>query len=386
MFNDSRPRTHVALAVAITLLAVLVSCSGPRTSSGNGSAAFLGPILGRDESSTLTLSRDGGTSVALPNGSDFWLFGDTPRFQYEQGAWRMTNFVYGTSAGIEDYKSGRRLTSPLHEVKIGHKLANDSQASQFLPLPHVYLPDGSGKRCNKANGGITAGTGRWVTGAALMPDQTNVLITYVDVCVLSAAVFHVEGWGFAEYDWKANRLSVEPIDVFPPSKTATPLSTSEIFGSPVFAGNNVTLFSATCCSPGSVYTTTIAANLTSLRNPDSYVPHPVSGLPPTFSLTVVRSSKSPHLTMFQTTGTKGQYMIFTASDASGPWAYRASGTLPRCDTSPTPCTSVAIHPELSTSSELLVSYFLPAYGPGVATRHPHPHRPLDHLVWSSVRV
>ena len=220
-----------------------------------------------------------------------------------------------------------------------------------------------------------------------MPDHYNVLITYVDVCVLSAAVFRVEGWGFTEYNWKINKFDVGATDVFRPARSGAGIPTSRFWGSPVFDGNTVTLYSATCCSPGSVYTATIAANTAALRNPASYVPHPVSGLPPTFWLTVQRASHShPHLTMYQATGTKGQYVIFTAKHPLGPWSYEASGSLPRCNTSPSICTTMYVHPELSSSSELLVSYFLPGYGPGVPTRHPFPHHPLDHLVWATIPV
>ena len=38
---------------------------------------------------------------------------------------------------------------------------------------------------------------RWPTGAALMPDKKNVLVPYMDVCVVAAGAYAVEGWGFA---------------------------------------------------------------------------------------------------------------------------------------------------------------------------------------------
>jgi hypothetical protein len=388
MLNGPRSRTRSPLAVAImacAVMAVSLSLSGTAGSADAAKPTFIGPVLGRDESATLTLGRDNGISVALPNGRDFWLFGDTPQFHYQQGSWKLTNFIYGTSAGEENYTSGQRLASPLYEVVIGRKLANKNQATQFLPLPWTYLPDGSGRRCNKVNGGRTAEAGRWVTGAALLPDHYNILITYVDVCVSSAAVFRVQGWGFTEYNWRINKFSVGATDVFRPATSGAEIPSSQFWGSPIVTNNTVTLYSTTCCSPGSVYTATMPANTAAFRNPASYVPHPVTGLPPTFWLTVARPSHSqPHLTMFQATGTKGQYMILTASDPSGPWTYRASGIVPKCDTSPAPCTTFYVHPELSSPTRLLVSYFLPDYGPGISTRHPFPHHPLDHLVWATI--
>jgi hypothetical protein len=88
--------------------------------------------------------------------------------------------------------------------------------------------------------------------------------------------------------------------------------------------------------------------------------------------------------MYVLTGEKGQYSIFTASSPKGPWSQTASGVLPRCDTSPVPCHSMALHPELSPAGRLVISYHLAGYGPGIATKHPFPHEPLRHVVSASI--
>jgi hypothetical protein len=41
---------------------------------------------------------------------------------------------------------------------------------------------------------------------------------------------------------------------------------------------------------------------------------------------------------------------------------------------------VALHPWLSTSSKMLVTYYVPGYGPGIATKHPAPGGALGHVV------
>jgi hypothetical protein len=395
MFKGSCLRAGLAITVAIGLLGV-AACSGsnggsssgpttvPNADAGRAKTTLVGPVLTRDESPTLSSVRDGGISVPLPNGTDFWVFADTPRYEYQDGKWRFTGFVYGSSASATSYTPGQMPTAPLDEIVLGHQLTASNQASQLLPLPRLYLPDGSGRDCTKANGGVSTYEARWPTGAALLPDKTNILIPYNEVCVTSTTVYQVEGWGFAEYDWKANKLSVPPVDVFPAVKTGAAIPASKFFGSPVVAGNTVTFFSTTCCAPGSAYTTTIAANVAALKDPASYVPQPVLGLPATFTLSVAPPSPSqPHLTMYWADGTRGGYRIFTATDPSGPWSQTAAGTLPRCSTSPAPCNSVYIHSELSSSSQLVVSYYLPGYGPGIAA-HPYPHAPLDHVVWASI--
>jgi hypothetical protein len=45
---------------------------------------------------------------------------------------------------------------------------------------------------------------------------------------------------------------------------------------------------------------------------------------------------------------------------------------------------MALHPELSPAGRMNISYHLPAFGPGVATKHPYPREPLRHVVTSSI--
>ena len=223
--------------------------------------------------------------------------------------------------GIVDFTSGQRPTIPVDEVVVGQPHSPANGATQFLEPPLVYLTNGSGKVCNKINGGRTAGSVRWATGAALMADKTNILVTYLSACVISAKDFRAEGWGFAEYNWKTNTFTQPPTDVFPPAKNGAAIPTSMYFGSPIVDGDNITFFSATCCDAGSgVYTTTVPADLASLKNRASYQPHPILGVPPSFVLSVAPPSPTqPHLTMYELTGIKGDYRILTAKTPAGPW-------------------------------------------------------------------
>jgi hypothetical protein len=88
--------------------------------------------------------------------------------------------------------------------------------------------------------------------------------------------------------------------------------------------------------------------------------------------------------MYQMAGTKGQYKLLKATKPTGPWSKLGAGTLPKCNSSPGQCISVELHPELSTSSRMLVSYYLPGFGPGVPNKHPYPHAPLGHVVMAYV--
>ncbi len=221
-----------------------------------------------------------------------------------------------------------------------------------------------------------------------MPDQTNVFIPYIDACVINATVHQAEGWGFAMYNWKTNQFSTPPTDVFVPKKSGEAIPTSQFFGSPILDGSKITMFSSTCCDVGSsVYATTVDATLEALKNPASYVPSPILGLPATWMLSVSKASPTqPELTMYELTGVTGEYRLLTATNAAGPWTERADGKLPQCDTSPKPCNnSIYLHPEFSSADALNVSYWLPGYGAAVPT-HPDPSDQIWHIVSASLPI
>jgi hypothetical protein len=371
--------------VALALLCSVVALDVTPAASAAG-AKLLGPLLSRKETPNTSWARDGGLSVALPNGKEFWIFGDAPRYEWKNGAWRMTGFIYGSTAAQRTLKPGKPLSGPLSEVWVGHPQRPTNPVAQFLPLPSLYMPDGSGRRCNKKNGGSAVEAVRWATGAALMPDRTNILIPYVEVCVLGAAGHWAQGWGFTLYNYKTNRFSQKPYAVFPPSSDGATIPTNHMFGTPIIKNGRITFFSWECCTPGqSVHTTTINATVGALKKRASYKPKPVPDLPATFLINVAPPSKThPKITMYVLTGTKGEYEIYAASKAQGPWSRVASGQLPGCPESPRRCRSFALHPEISPAKRLVVSYYLHGFGPGIPTKHPAPEQRLPHTVLASI--
>jgi hypothetical protein len=393
MFDRARFRSRCALTVGLILLAA--ACSSSPSATGQNSpppyvitspAKFLGPLVSAQESATQSLGRDGGMTVPLPNGKVLWIFGDTPTYNFDNGAWNLTGFIQGSSAGIANYTQGAAPLAPLDELAVGAPSGPGTKATQFLVPPSVYLPDGSGRVCNKANAGPQAGAVRWASGAALMPDKTNVFVPYIDACVLTATKHQAEGWGFAMYNWRTNRFSVPPTDVFVPQRDGKALTTAQYFGSPIISGKKITMFSSTCCDAGSsVYTTTVDANIAALKNKKSYFPRPILGAPATFMLSVAKPSPSqPQLLMYELSGNDGQYRIFVANNPIGPWAERAEGKLPKCDASPQPCNnSIYLHPEFSGSKNLVVSYWLPGYGPADQT-HQDSTDQIWHIVLASL--
>jgi len=369
--------------LATALIALSATLVLPAAAGAAGGPTFLGPLLSRAETPTTSWGRDGGVSLALPNGKDFWIFGDTPRYQWSNGQWRLTAFIQGSSAGQRAFTSGKPLDGPLTEVRVGHPTQSTNQPLQFLAAPKLYLPDGSGRACTKANGGPSVEAVRWVTGAALMPDKTNVLVPYVEVCVIDASTYSAEGYGFALYNYKTNKFAAKPYDVIPPTADGATIPTKQFFGSPIIKNGKVTFYSWECCATQHIFTTTLNATVAALKNPASYSPTPTSGVPPTFNLSVTPPSKThTKITMYVLTGTAGEYEIYTATAPTGPWTKSASGQLPRCDQPSAACRSFALHPELSPAKRLIVSYYLGGYGPGIATKHPS--HDLPHTVLASI--
>src|SRR5947207_7159202 len=140
MFRGSRSRARIALLMAMSALASLAVGQSPSGAAGATAASphasapsFVGPLISRAENAVTSWGRDGGFSVPLPGGRDFWIFGDTPRYQYQSGRWRLTYFIYGSSAGVQSFSTGKKPSSAFYEVQPGKKVLGSNQPVQFLP-------------------------------------------------------------------------------------------------------------------------------------------------------------------------------------------------------------------------------------------------------------
>ncbi len=328
---------------------------------------YLGPLnAAAENTSTTVLQRDAGLSVELPNGRELWIFGDTSAFssasassgQFVGGSTAAKGrFVPGKGAGLSDVRPARSSRS-----------AVSSQSGQFLPTPtNTYVPDGSGRACTPANGALYAA--RWPTGATVMTNTALVLITYTDVCVMAPDRFQVEGWGFTEYQWQGGRTRLGPVDVFPPQSSGAALPERLAFQSPVVLGGKITFYTSECsklfigCDSGTVSTTTVIDNPFALVNPASYVSVPtvpVSGS--TWNPVNISVAAYPggEYRIVEQTSIAGSFSVFTATSPTGPWSPLISGFLPGCNLTPTGfCYAFIGHPELSTPTSLLLTYFKP---------------------------
>lgn len=348
------------------------------TGGGSANVVYLGPLNASTENtSTTVLQRDAGLSVELPNGRELWIFGDTSAFSSASAS--AGDFIGGSTAAKGRLNPGR--STGLNDIKAAHS-SNVASSAQFIPTPtNVVLPDGTGRSCTSANGALYSA--RWPTGATLLTNQSLVLVTYTDVCVLSPQHFQVEGWGFMEYQWQGGKIRLGPVDVFPPSPSGRALPDSEAFQSPVVSGGRITLYASTCtslfiaCTQGSVTTTTLLDNPFALVNPHSYVSSPTSlGDGSTWAplnITVAaypQSPGSPIYRIIEQTSIGGTFKVLQSSSPTGPWTTEVGGTLPGCTSTPSGfCYAFIGHPEVSGADRIIVTYFKPDSNASVNIGH-----------------
>jgi len=315
------------------------------------------------ENSRRSISRDVGISTQLPDGHQLWLFGDTGIWETD-GTWHQTHFIPGSTAMLAKGTRG--------QVPTGGELPSGAPKI-FLPTPHnVYLPNGSGKPCVPPDAAFAA---RWPTGVAVLPSNTSqVVVTYSEVCVTkkgSNIGVRGEGWGCALYNWRKKKLD-KLVDVFTPKVNGSELSPSKMWGDPLFGNGQVTMYSSQCstfyvnCSSGRINTATMPATVQALSMTRSYKAKPQfangSSLWTPLSISVGKYPSGYRL--LETTSITGAYKVYSAPQPTGPWSLLQSSTLPGCPSAKRFCFALEGHPELSTASNLIVSYHDPDSGPG----------------------
>jgi hypothetical protein len=293
--RNRRTRVWLTLALVPVCAVSAAACGSgggdkPRARSGAATAAPAGtttttapapnlravPLRSTYETRDRIISRDGGISVALPDGTSLWLFGDTGVFERDlaTGQLESTEFIDGSTA--------MRAKTADAIVPTGIELPAGAPA-RFLPVPdNVYLPDGSGRPCNYDTAAFAA---RWPIGAAQF-DPDHVIVTYSIVCVSQAdgaAAAQAEGWGYLLYNWKTHAFDHGPDDVFAPSPSGTRYPSSRLFVSPGVAQGQVTFFSSQCltmnivlCAEGGVWSTSMPATVAALSDPASYQSKPIA--------------------------------------------------------------------------------------------------------------
>jgi hypothetical protein len=295
------------------------------------------------------ISRDCGFSVRVPGSSNqsLWLFCDSSWSGTSSGFW------LGATAAIGPYTAGQVPTGlteiPTPPAAIG--APSNRPPYGFLPVPTgVKMPDGS--ECSIPG---TAYEASWISGAARQPstaDTSKVLITYEDVCAYGD--IPAQRFGLVEYAPSSNTLSGQTA-VF---QNTTVIPNQQRLGSPVFSGGYLYLIGYSCdakdsvgtCTSGRVFLARVSATSSAWRNADNYRWWNGTDWTRDYNAAVsILPGARPLYAHMEDFGSLGRG-----------WTVTRTGTAP-CggQVGLNLCRAYFGHPELSTSSNLLMSYYDP---------------------------
>jgi hypothetical protein len=347
-------------------------------------------VLSNYESSTgADIVRDCGYSAPLPAEptSSFWLFCDTAAYGFNSSdQWTLESFLPGSSAAEAPDNAGEVPSDLSEQTTAGSSLPtfpNNDAPEQFLPTPSG-LETSAGLPCDAANDAYAAS---WSTGmTADAARRSDLLITYVNYCVSTDSDSEIaEGFGLAQYDPATNTLNSQ-VTVF--SSTDTSIPAQEQLGAPIFSGSRLYLFGSNCgevydatcvaSSGDAVYLARVPASAASWSTPGDYQWYsgPSSWTAADTSATSLISGATPlsvnvanfasvgqGLVLIEETDLVGAFTVYEASSPAGTWTEKTSAQLNCPNDGDSFCRAIIPHPELSTSSDLLVSYFDPVEPP-----------------------
>jgi hypothetical protein len=364
------------------------------------------PLLSRPEAAgQLSLGRDCGYSAPMPADTheSLWLFCDTPVYirRADRGhvSWKFQQFIAGSTAAVATTVAGPGpgISEPGQLSEVGTPRVTGWTAeppggataagvlAPFLAAPTGLVTTGD-VPCGMYSGSYPAS---WISGVARVPSSPDLLISFNDYCVLTQpSDFEPEGFGLAEYDPATRTLSsnVTVFDGEPQGPGATPLA----LGSPVFSGQYLYLFAPVCTAPaggrcaGTVVEARVPASPLAWTDPLSYqwLSSGLSGpwtVYPSAAMSLVAgpgpvgpvdvtgfTASGRRLVLIEQTDIEGSFTAYQAPGPGGPWTKLRSGRVGCRKLHPGSasfCRAIIGHPELSTRTELVLSYFDPAAGP-----------------------
>ena len=377
-------RLVLAVGVIVGCLVVVKACSTPPSPS---------PVLSNYERSTGdTIRRDCGYSSPLPGrpGWSIWLFCDTAVMSANAPA--IKRLILGTGTAADGPYQAGQVPAGLSEVPTPPTRAavpSSAAPQPFLPAPQSLQLPGSMLPCT----GHGAYSAAWISGVTSAPPTTagRLLISYDDYCVTgngavdgpAAAAPTAEGFGLAEYDPASNHLG--PVTTVFSTGFGLPLLKQQVLGSPVMGRDGYLYLFGFCraapppegCGSGRVFLARTVAAPAYWSNPFSYQywtgdgwsPQPAAagslvpaGHPLGISVDDF-AADGQGLVMIEQTSLAGDFQAWQARSPTGPWRRILTGRVPCTDgTEPGAeglCRALIGHPELSTRSRLLISYYDP---------------------------
>jgi len=399
-------RRIILLVILAALVAVAFAIGQP------SQPATLAPALvlsGLERAGGVSLARDCGYSAPLPANPrrSLWLFCDTPVYIRRKTArgrvtWALQRFIPGSTAAVGRAVVGSspalRVPGQLSELGTPRLGAGASPgivpapggapAAGGAPAPFLLAPAGlvtsAGLPCGDGDGSYAAS---WVSGVTRVPATPDLLIAFNNYCVLSGTGgFLPEGFGLAEYDPATGTLSNDVV-VFSGMNLGV-AAAAKLLGSPVFSGRYLYLFGPTCtalahggCATGTLYEARVSASPLAWTNPLSYQ-WQSRGTPGSWTLdaaaaTSIIAGARPsavsvasfpaggrRFILVEQTDISGAFTVYESPTPAGTWKQITSGRVP-CRPGAgyvNFCRAIIVHPELSTSTQLVLSYFDPAAG------------------------
>jgi hypothetical protein len=393
------------LALAALLLAV-AALAGVQLASSSPASDPASPALlplADESSGNLSIAGDCGYSAVLPGepGQSLWLFCDTPVYgrRNARSAWKLQGFVPGSTAAVGAAATGTGGVMPGTLTEAGSpRVTGGAPGPLYGPKPQGVLapflgpPAGlitpDGQPCGDGGQSYPAS---WISGVAQIPSTPDLLIAFNNFCVLrQSSTFTDEGFGLEEYD-PADRTLSNDATIFygqPGSPGAAPVP----LGSPIFEGSYLYLFGTTCAGEaaggcaGTSIEVRVPASPLSWLDPLSYqwqaagpsgpwssdpgaATALVPGLSPTGAQDVQDFRSDGHgFVMIEQTSLTGAFTIYQAPGPDGPWTQVRTGRV-ACGRGIRPgfanfCRAIVAHPELSSRSQIVLSYFDPTKGPG----------------------
>jgi hypothetical protein len=392
-----RRRRPVARAAAVVASLVVVTVAACQASAPRPNPAPVRVLSNYERATGNTIPRDCGYSSPLPSkpGWSLWLFCDTAIASPRDG--RLEHLILGTdTAAAGPYLAGQ-VPSRLSEIPTPPApLTGPSAAAPqpFLPAPQSLLLPGGALACT----GPGAYPASWISGMTRDPSagSSNLLISYDDYCVTgNADSLTAEGFGLAEYDPARNLLG-PPVRVFA-SVLGLALSPQQVLGSPLARPDGYLYLFGFCraaappdgCGPGRVFLARTLGQPAYWQNPLTYTYWTPAGWSPDeaaatslipasgpLGISVGDYTADGHgLVMVEQTSLAGGFQVWQAASPAGPWRRILAGQVP-CRAAAKPgaphagqpgaqpaagdlCRALIGHPELSTRSRLLISYFNP---------------------------
>ena len=343
------------------------------------------PVLSDYERSTgNTIHRDCGYSSPVPGKPawSIWLFCDTA-VTGARGQ-KIERLILGTDTAADGpYRAGQ-APARLSEIPTppGPPAPAGTAAPQpFLPAPQGLQLPGSMLPCT----GPGAYPAAWISGVTRTPSAAparTLLITYNDYCITGTEQeLTAEGFGLAEYDPASNVLGPATL-VF---SNGLGLPPAQVLGSPVAGGDGYLYLFGFCpaalppaeCGNGRVFLARTVAAPAYWQNPfayqywtgDGWSSQPAAAGPlipagQPLGISVGNyAAVGRGLVMIEQTSLEGGFQAWQASSPTGPWRRLLTGRVP-CTSSAEVgpeglCRALIGHPELSTRSRLLISYYNP---------------------------